>query len=57
MAAFGNPDLLDCSCRRRHSAECLARRADAERARELADALRPEDIRWLNGHSWDGRFA
>jgi hypothetical protein len=57
MAAFGNPDLLGCSCGRRHKRACLADRAEAQRARELADALLPEDIRWLNGHGWDGRFG
>jgi hypothetical protein len=57
MAAFGNPRLTTCRCRRGHGAACLARRAEAGRARELADALQPEDIRWLNGHGWDGRFG
>lgn len=57
MAAFGDPDLMDCSCPRgKHSRSCLADRADAQRSRELADARQPEDIRWLNGHGWDGRF-
>ena len=67
MAAFGNPGLADCSesClgwpwqRRRggHTRECLRDRAQWQRDRELADALLPEDIRWLNDHHWDGRFS
>jgi hypothetical protein len=63
MAAFGNSLLIDCHCsgwpwnRGGHTRGCLASRADAERARELADALLPEDIRWLNDQGWDGQFG
>jgi hypothetical protein len=64
LAAFGDPELIDCDCsgllfvrRGEHSRWCLARRADVQRAKELANALQPEDILWLNHHGWDGRFG
>lgn len=58
MAAFGNPDLVTCG----HGDGCSRPRCTAERAqrhyeRDLVNALRPDDIRWLNGHGWDGRLA
>jgi hypothetical protein len=57
VAAFIDPGLIDCGCGRRHRRPCMAQRAKAARAKELANALQPEDILWLNHHGWDGRFG
>lgn len=57
MAMYGNPALMDDGCRDGNCRDCVRRRADGERSNELARALQPEDIRWLNSHGWDGRFG
>ncbi len=65
LPLYLDPDLIDCGCfsmlpwRKNftHTRSCLKWRAERFREKELAQALKLEDIRWLADHGWDGRFA
>lgn len=62
LPLYVDADLIDCRCQYRpfgkgHTRSCLRERAKWQREKELAQALRPEDVRWLADNGWDGRFA